>query len=128
MPIFAAMLNRVVSIFLLVTLISTNFSRFFIYAGFEVNKSYIAAQLCENKARPWMNCKGQCFLMKKLKAAEDKEKKQEQEAKRNHYQEALAPENALTFTQPVQITPYPKAATPGVVSRALPIFLPPKIA
>jgi hypothetical protein len=122
------MLNRVVSIFLLVTLISTNFSRFFIYAGFEVNKNYIAAQLCENKARPWMNCKGQCFLMKKLKAAEEKEKKQEQEAKRNHYQEALAPETTLTFTQPVKIIPYPKVKVPGIVSRSLPVFLPPKIA
>ncbi|MFD2863199.1 hypothetical protein [Mucilaginibacter antarcticus] len=122
------MLNRVVSIFLLVTLISTNFSRFFIYAGFQVNKSYIAAQLCENKARPWMNCNGSCFLMKKLKAAEEKEKKQEQEAKRSHYQEALAPATAITFTQPVQIISYPLAATPDVVSRSLPVFQPPKIA
>ncbi|MFD2148266.1 hypothetical protein [Mucilaginibacter antarcticus] len=75
------MLNRVVSIFLLVTLISTNFSRFFIYAGFQVNKSYIAAQLCENKARPWMNCNGSCFLMKKLKAAEEKEKNRSRKQK-----------------------------------------------
>lgn len=122
------MLNRLVSIFLLVTLISTNFSRFFIYAGFQVNKNYIAAQLCENKARPWLHCNGRCFLMKKLKAAEEKEKKQEQEAKRSHYQEALAPESMLTFTQPVKITPYPKSVTPDVVSRSLSIFQPPKIA
>ena len=50
-----------------------------VYAAFEVNQNYIATTLCENKARPWMHCNGQCYLMKKIKATEEKEKKQEEQ-------------------------------------------------
>lgn len=42
---------------------------------YQVNKSYIASNLCENRDKPKMNCNGKCFLAKKLKAAEEKEKK-----------------------------------------------------
>lgn len=36
---------------------------------YAVNQDYIAAELCENKARPEMNCGGSCYLMKQLKKA-----------------------------------------------------------
>ncbi len=81
MRTFAAeMINRIVAIGLLLAMVSTNLSRFFIYADFKINQDYIAAKLCENRDKPELNCKGKCILMKKLKAAEEKEKKQEQEA------------------------------------------------
>lgn len=70
------MLKRLLTICLLVTLISANFSRFFAYAGFEMNQKYIAENLCINKNRPEMHCNGKCYLMNKLKQAEDHEKKQ----------------------------------------------------
>lgn len=75
------MLNRGISIFLLVAMIGANYSRFFVYAGFEINKSFIVKELCENRDRPEMKCEGKCFLKKRLAAAEEKEKKQEQEAR-----------------------------------------------
>jgi hypothetical protein len=31
--------------------------------------------LCENKAKPVMQCKGKCYLKKKIKQAEEKEQK-----------------------------------------------------
>ncbi len=68
---------RIVAILLLITVISSSFSRFCIYAGFELNKSYIVKELCENRSRPAMHCDGKCYLMKKIKAAEDKEKERE---------------------------------------------------
>jgi hypothetical protein len=124
------MLNRYLAILLLMLLVFSNCSRFFVYAGFEVNQKYIAAQLCENKARPWLNCNGRCYLMKKLKQVEQKEKKQEQEQKRSQYQEAIpaALSLNLAFNKPVQRKTYPRLPAPGVIERSLSIFQPPKIA
>lgn len=68
--------KRIIAISLLVALISSNFSRFFAYAGFEVNQKYIAENLCINKSRPWIHCNGKCYFMKKIKQAEENEKKQ----------------------------------------------------
>jgi hypothetical protein len=81
------MLNRIVAITLLIALLSANFSRFFVYAGFELNKKYIATTLCENKDRPWLHCNGQCYFMKKIKAADEKEKSTERDAQKNLFQE-----------------------------------------
>ena len=44
-------------------------------AYYRINQDYIAKNLCVNRDKPMMNCNGQCFLAKKLKAAEDKEQK-----------------------------------------------------
>ena len=122
------MFKRCVALLLLIALIGSNFSRYFVYAGFEVNKQYIAEKLCENKARPWMHCNGHCFLMKKLKLAEEKEKKHEQESKRSQYQEALAPETNFFVYLRAKITTYPRLNSSGPVHRAVTIFQPPKIA
>ncbi|MCC9063716.1 hypothetical protein [Flavobacterium piscisymbiosum] len=40
-----------------------------------MNKEYIVANLCENRKKPEMHCNGKCFLEKKLKQADDNEKK-----------------------------------------------------
>lgn len=125
------MINRCLAILLLLGLVSSNFSRFFAYAGFEVNQKYIASTLCENKARPWMHCNGRCYLMKKLRQAEEKEKKQEQQDKRSQYQEALPARAAMinAIIKPrVQRKTYPVTAVPGLSERAIPIFQPPKVA
>lgn len=62
---------------LLAALVSSNCSRFLVYAGFESNQKYIAENLCANKNRPWLQCNGQCYLMKKIEQAEENEKKQQ---------------------------------------------------
>lgn len=65
------------ALFLLVTLISTHFSMYVVYAGFTMNQKFIAEKLCINKARPWLHCNGKCYFMKKIRQAEENEKKQE---------------------------------------------------
>ena len=55
---------------LLLLLMMQAFSKWMILLEYELNKEYIAAKLCENKARPILKCKGKCQLAKKL-AAED---------------------------------------------------------
>lgn len=42
-------------------------------ADYELNKGFIAKNLCENRTRPWLHCNGQCQLMKKLKQEEKKD-------------------------------------------------------
>ena len=71
------MLIRNIAILLLLCSVSMNLSGLFVFAGFEINSSYIAKELCVNKNKPELHCNGKCFLMKKLKLAEEKEKKQE---------------------------------------------------
>ena len=64
--------------------------------GFELNKQFIATELCVNKDKPEMNCNGKCYLMKKLKQAQDKEQKQERQAQKTQVQDALIV-NPITF-------------------------------
>lgn len=70
-------------------MLSGNFSRLFIYAGYELNKSYIASTLCENKAKPQLQCKGKCYLSKKIKEAEQREKKQERTSQKDCSMDAV---------------------------------------
>lgn len=45
-----------------------------IYAYYRVNKEFIAASLCENKAKPSLHCEGKCYLSKKIQAEEKRER------------------------------------------------------
>lgn len=47
-----------------------SFSKWIIILEFNINRNYIARNLCENRYRPLMHCNGKCLLMKKM-AAED---------------------------------------------------------
>lgn len=81
------MFRRAIATFLLCSLIFSNFSRLYIYTAFELNQDYIAKNLCENRDKPEKHCNGKCYLSKKIKQAEEKEKKQEQEGQKNGMQE-----------------------------------------
>jgi hypothetical protein len=37
-----------------------------VVAHFEANRTYIAQNLCENKSKPALNCRGKCYLKKQL--------------------------------------------------------------
>ena len=52
------------------------FSNWIVVITFNLNRDFIAKNLCENRDRPKLNCKGNCVLMKKMK----QEQKQEQNA------------------------------------------------
>lgn len=71
------MFRRFIALFLLVALISAHFSMYMVYAGFTMNRKFIAEKLCINKSRPWLHCDGKCYFMKKIRQAEENEKKQE---------------------------------------------------
>lgn len=94
------MLQRLTAYLLIVSLVSANFSRFFVYAGFELNRNYIATKLCENRNKPQLHCNGKCYFMKKLKQAEDKQNTEDRQAQKNLFQEA-------NYNQPVKVKFYP---------------------
>ena len=48
-------------------------------AYYRVNQDYIAKNLCENRDKPMLDCNGQCYLAKQLKAAKEKEQKSNSE-------------------------------------------------
>ena len=71
------MLRRLIAICLIIAVISSSYSLLFVYAGFALNKQYVADNLCINKSRPLLHCNGKCYFMKKVKQAQESEKKQE---------------------------------------------------
>ncbi|RYU90474.1 hypothetical protein EWM62_07395 [Mucilaginibacter terrigena] len=93
------MLQRLTAYLLIVSLVSANFSRFFIYAGFELNRNYIATKLCENRDKPQLHCNGKCYFMKKVKQAQEKQNTDERQAQKNLFQEA-------NYSQPARIKFY----------------------
>ena len=90
-------LKRLSAILLLVMLISSNFSLFMVYAGFQLNQKFIAETLCINRSRPWMHCNGKCYFMRKIHQAEENEKKQEAKDNLNRLEVSF-------FQEPFQFT------------------------
>lgn len=71
------MFRQVIIFLLILTTLTANCSRFFVFAGFELNKNYIVNNLCKNRNKPYLHCNGKCYFMKKIKQAKENEKKQE---------------------------------------------------
>lgn len=74
------MLRRTLSYILILLILSSGFTRFYFYVGYELNKNYIATVLCENINKPELKCDGKCYLSKKIKQAEKEDQKSEQTA------------------------------------------------
>ncbi|MBB5634928.1 hypothetical protein HDF26_002396 [Pedobacter cryoconitis] len=83
------MLTRFTAILLLMCSVSVSLSGLFVFAGFEMNEGYIAKELCVNKDKPQLHCNGKCYLMKKLKQAEEKEQKQDHQFQKIQLQEPV---------------------------------------
>ncbi|QJD97681.1 hypothetical protein HH214_18280 [Mucilaginibacter robiniae] len=66
--------------------------------------------------------------MKKLKEASEKEKKQEREDQKNHYQEALphVPFQLALYIQHIQLS-YAQHRIPSVVQHSFSVFQPPRV-
>lgn len=57
---------------LILLMLTQTFSKWVVVAEYQLNKKFIAQNLCINKARPKLHCNGKCQMMKKL-AEEEKE-------------------------------------------------------
>ena len=123
------MFKRGITILLIICTLAANFTRLFVFAGFELNQKYIASTLCENRDKPWLHCNGHCYLMKKIKAAEEKEKNEERQTQKNLIQQVFfSTITKVTFSsQLLQVYPdrYQQMALQSV---SLNILHPPQLA
>ena len=65
-----------------------------IFAGFKLNQEYIASVLCENRDKPALQCKGKCYMTKKIKQAEEKEKSQGNDIQKSRFPDVFIEEQA----------------------------------
>lgn len=63
----------IISIFLLASLLTQNISKLIIVINYQVNKEYIAKNLCVNRDKPKSCCEGKCELKKQLDEEDKKE-------------------------------------------------------
>lgn len=99
---------------------TASFSQLAVYTGFQLNQPYIAASLCVNRNKPQLHCNGKCYLMRKLRQAEQKEKSRERENQRSLFQQDLAVERMSfgCFAVPL------KRGNIAELSFGLPVFVP----
>ncbi len=120
---------RSITVFVLIFSVTfANFTNVFIYAGFELNHEYIVTELCENRDLPELNCDGQCYLSKKLKQAEEKEKDKEREAQKHNFQEAFLTEKLVINSPPQFIESFSAKETAFLLPQpSFVIFHPPQV-
>ena len=75
MNYFCTPLKRIISITLLIALLLQTNSQLWILLSFQLNKSYIAANICINRFDAIPVCKGSCVLQKSIDADEEQKQK-----------------------------------------------------
>ncbi len=72
-------MKRIVALLLFLAMQVPLMNQWGAVAYYRINRDYIAENLCVNRDKPMLKCNGQCYLAKKLKAAEEKEQKSNSE-------------------------------------------------
>lgn len=83
------MLKTAAVILLLFGFFGETFSNWFIVIDYQINKDYIAKNLCENRDRPQLKCEGRCYLCKRLHKEAQKDK--ENPGRRSEFRLELVP-------------------------------------
>jgi hypothetical protein len=94
------MFSRLIAILLVGFLAAENVSRVLVSVAFELNRGYIAVNLCENRDQPLLHCDGQCYLAKKLKEADEQQKQSEKESQKGPYHLAAFMTEKIVLTTP----------------------------
>lgn len=74
--------RKLIAVLLLVGIMANSFNYLIVSTSYRLNQSYIASVLCTNKNKPQLHCEGKCFLDIKLKELEQKNKQEQEHAKR----------------------------------------------
>jgi len=75
-------LKKLYTILLIFLIGFQSFSKVWIVASYQLNKDFIANFLCENKAKPQLQCQGKCQLKKDL----DKDAKKQKSSANTDFQ------------------------------------------
>lgn len=65
-------MKQIVAILLLACLSYQFVAKMGIMVWYEVNKDYVAQELCENKDKPQLHCNGKCYLNKQIAKVDDR--------------------------------------------------------
>ncbi|PWS28976.1 hypothetical protein DHW03_03845 [Pedobacter yonginense] len=76
------MFKKLVIYLLIAFTLSQGAMQLVVYSSYQMNKEYITSVFCINKAHPELHCDGQCFLARKLKDLESKNKQAQENIKR----------------------------------------------
>ncbi len=99
--------------------------------SFNLNRDYIAKNLCENRYRPVLKCNGNCVLMKKMKQEEKQEQNSPAPVKLEISSVVLSSRSYFaTAEMPafVSIIPYTNVGNSGKpIDRTASIFHPPSV-
>ena len=85
--------------------------------SFELNRDFIAGNLCENRDRPSLNCNGKCYLAKKIQVQQNREDRQTTERVQNLLSIALFCNDLFSFNFDSGNS---KWATPVALGRIVP--------
>jgi hypothetical protein len=90
-------MKQAISILLALVVLFSPLQKMWLVVSFKLNQDYIAKYLCENKAKPKLQCKGQCQLKKQLKKVEKEEEQQLPTSQKGKVEITLFYAFALTF-------------------------------
>ncbi len=122
------MLKQSVAILFLVAFVAQTFSKAVIVCSFYANQTYIAKNLCENRAKPRSCCAGKCQLKKKLNK-DTNEDKQNVERKSGKETEVISSKSFFCVYQQFAVVilkqAYYISSNSNSVDRTFPVFHPP---
>ena len=96
--------------------------------AFRLNREFSVNNLCENRSRPQLNCKGNCVLMKKMQQDAEEEKKSPAALKieiHTSYIYSVAIETSVPPVFDSSITYFITVRSGQPIDRSLAIFHPP---
>lgn len=118
----------IISSLLLASLLLQCFQVPMMVVNYYTNKQEFLAN-CENKSRPELACEGKCILMKKIKAAEQKEEQEKKESKASGSADILSSRcfftNELSLTMKISVQDYSLHMVSNTIDRSYPLFHPP---
>jgi hypothetical protein len=94
---YFCIVRTLAAIILLVVFSAQQSSRLLVWLDYTMNQPYIAANLCENKAKPQLRCKGKCYLKKQLAKAETPDATSGHEKSGRDFQEVIYSNTAIPF-------------------------------
>src|SRR5690606_18525904 len=91
---------------LLVSFTLQCFSTLTLIAGFELNRSYIAQNLCVNRDKPSMHCNGKCFLEKELHKDQQRKNQESENGGNRLVLSLFSPNETLVFNTELESSPF----------------------
>lgn len=103
-------MNKLIVFLLIVGIGFQSVSKLLVLAWYQVNKTYIAQKLCENRNKPKMHCNGKCQLRKKMQQLNQESPSNSSvpvKIDKIAILEFLLPENQATLNNPFSILKKP---------------------